>query len=300
MPILDIRSKICTLFAFVTFFVAFSCNGAVASDNLPDRLRNDVTFLADTTHRGREFGEPKEQGAIFYVAKAFRNAGLWTGVQAFRSHGKTGHNVVGLTPGFYSRYILVSAYLDGLGELDGNIYPGADSNASGVAVLMDLASTLSTASFDRRTGIIFVAFDGHGSDMSGSKAFLERYEKEYNIILAVNIDIIGSTLAPVKKNRPDYLIALGGNGFDFSLARANSGIGLHLTYDYYGSRNFTDLFYKSMGDQKWFLAKKIPAVMFTSGITDNTNKLTDTPETLDYEVMAKRVNLIAKWLRSQL
>lgn len=300
MPILDIRNKLCAIFAVAAFFAAICCNGAYAGDSLSDRLRRDVAFLSDTTHRGREFGYPGEQGAIFYVTKSFREAGLWTGVQAFRANGRTGHNVIGLTPGFYSRYILVSAYIDGIGEIDGNIYPGADSNASGVAALIDLASTLSSASFDRSTGIIFVAFDGHGADMSGSRSFMERYRREYNIVLAVNIDIIGSTLAPVRNNRPDYLIALGGNAYDFSLTRANSGIGLHLSYDYYGSRNFTDLFYKSLGDQKWFVEKKIPAVMFTSGITDNTNKLTDTPQTLDYEIMAKRVLLIGKWLRSQL
>lgn len=293
MPVLDIGRKIFPIFSFLLLL------GAAVSAQ-PARLREDVTFLADTTHRGREFGNPKEQGVVFYVARSFRDAGLWTRVHSFRHAGRTGHNVVGMTPGYYDRYILVSAYLDGLGEIEGNIYPGADSNASGVAALMSIARDLSAASFDRNTGIIFVAFDGHGSEMSGSRAFSESFSTELNIVMAVNIDIIGSTLAPVRKNRPDYLIALGGRQYDFSLTRANRGIGLHLTYDYYGSRNFTDLFYKSLSDQKWFLDRRIPAVMFTSGITDNTNKLTDTPETLDYDVMSKRVELISKWIKSQL
>lgn len=284
-----------------------SARGSAAADepqwvaeSLEETLRRDVTFLADTTHRGREFGGAGEQGAIFYITRAFREAGLWTRLQSFRDGDHIGHNVIGMTPGFYSRYVLVSAYVDGLGVIDGKVYPGADSNASGVAALMSLAKSLAKSSFDRGTGIIFVAFDGHASNMSGSKAFLDRLGSEYNIVLMANIDIVGSTLVPVRKNRPDYLMVLGGTGYSFSLERANRGIGLHLSYDYYGSRNFTDLFYKSLGDQKWFISKKIPAVMFTSGITDNTNKLTDTPETLDYEILAKRVRLMSKWIESQL
>lgn len=267
---------------------------------MPESLRADVSFLADSTMCGREFGSPEVQKAVYYVVNSFKEAGLWTGVQCFRTGGKAGHNVIGMTPGFYDRYILVSAYFDGLGTIGGKPFPGADSNASGVAALLELARGLANAAFDSTTGIIFVAFDGHGLDMAGSKAFFDRYFTDYNICLAVNLDILGSTLVPVRKERPDYLIALGGWNYDFSLSRANRDIGLHLSYDYYGSRNFTDLFYKSMGDQKWFVQKKIPAVMFTSGITLNTNKPTDTPETLDYEIMARRVKLISNWLRNQL
>ena len=40
------------------------------------------------------------------------------------------------------RYIVVSAYYDGLGVLDGSIYPGADANASGVGVLLSLVRSL--------------------------------------------------------------------------------------------------------------------------------------------------------------
>lgn len=269
-------------------------------DGLADRLRTDVAFLADSTMRGRELGSPEVQKAVFYVKETFKEAGLWTGVQSFRTGGRTGHNVIGITPGYYERYILVCSYFDGLGVIDGKPYPGADSNASGVAALLNVAGELAKSAFESTTGIIFAAFDGHGANMSGSKAFFDRFYPEYDIYMVVNIDIIGSTLVPVRKGRPDYLIALGGGNHDFSLSKANRDLDLHLTYDYYGSRNFTDLFYKSMGDQKWFVQKKIPAVMFTSGITLNTNKLTDTPETLDYDIMARRVTLIGKWLRNQL
>ena len=303
MPDLKNALKIFIIFS-LSIAAIFGCPvGGYAQnqeDRLPEELRREVVFLADSTMCGRGMGTSEVQRAIFHITRRFMDAGLWTRVQSFRAHDAVGHNVIGVTPGYYDRYILVCAYFDGLGRLGENVYPGADSNASGVAALMYLASRLSAAAYDGNTGIVFVAFDGHASDLAGSKAFMERYGRRYNIELVANIDIIGSTLEPVKKNRPDYLLALGGQAYDYSLSRANREERLHLTYSYYGSSNFTDLFYKSMGDQKWFVQKKIPAVMFTSGITRNTNKPADTPETLDYDVFAKRVRVIARWVKDQL
>ena len=85
-----------------------------------------------------------------------------------------------------------------------------------------------------------------------------------------------------------------------SLENANRGPRLDLGYDYYGSKNFTDLFYRRVSDQRWFLEAGIPAVMFTSGITQHTNQVTDTPATLDYELLRRRIDLISAWLRAQL
>ena len=59
-------------------------------------------------------------------------------------------------------------------------------------------------------------------------------------------------------------------------------------------------FYQRAGDQRSYLEAGIPAVMFTSGITEHTNKISDTPETLDYGLLARRIDLIAAWLRAQL
>lgn len=273
--------------------------GQEGDSGLSESLRRDVVFLADSTMKGRGTGTTEVQRAIFHITRRFIDAGLWTKVQSFRVNGAIGHNVIGMTPGFYDRYVLVCAYFDGIGVMGENMYPGADSNASGVAALMHLASMLSAIP-DGNTGFIFVAFDGHGSDMAGSRAFADEFGKRLNIVLVANMDIIGSTLEPVRKNRPDYLMALGGEMYDFSISKANRDENLHISYSYYGSRNFTDLFYKSMGDQKWFVQKKIPAVMFTSGITQNTNKPADTADALDYEVLAKRVRVIGRWLKSQL
>ena len=67
--------------------------------------------------------------------------------------------------------------------------------------------------------------------------------------------------------------------------------------DYYGSKNFTKMFYR-LSDQRIFVDNKIPAVLFTSGITMNTNKTTDTVSTLDLEILQKRIWLIFHWIET--
>ncbi len=259
-----------------------------------DNLKADVLFLSDSLRGGRGFGSSGNLDAAFHICKSFKTAGLWTRLQPFVQEGVVGRNVIGITPGFYDSYIVVGAHFDGLGSVDGRCFPGADSNASGIAVLLQLARDLARCRMD--TGIIFVAFDGYGADLCGSASFLAESIDKYRISLMVNIDIIGSTSAPLSSDRPDYLIALGAQMYSLALNRLNRVTKLQLSFDYYGSKRFTELFYHDVSDQKWFLDKGIPGVMFTSGITMDTNRQTDTADRLDYSVMARRTLLIENWL----
>ena len=262
----------------------------------PEELRLEVEFFADSLRAGRAMGSPGLQAVTFYLVRQLRDAGLETSVQSFVADGRIGRNVVAVTPGSFSKYVVVGAYLDGLGTLDGTLYPGADANASGLAALLALAREFNDGR-KSSTGLVFVAFDGHNADLAGSRAFLERNRGVWPVSLMVNLDILGSTLAPVRKDRPNYLMALGGREYWFNLESAASRAGIDISFDYYGSDAFTGIFYRQVSDQRWFLEAGIPAVMFTSGITMNTNKASDTPDTLDYDILDRRIRLIAWWLR---
>lgn len=306
--IIIVERNFFTIFANITFIVPLLKAAAkiflilllsaipsrVYSQSLKESLRDDVSFLSDSLNKGREFGEKENLSVAFHINKSFRDAGLWTKFQIYHTGGKTGRNVIGFTPGFYDSYIVVGAHFDGLGFRDGRYFPGADSNASGVAGLLALARA--TAHHKSRTGVIFVAFDGYNDDMSGSSFFLEEICRSYKIDLMVNLDIIGATSAPVREGHPAYLIALGASEYSWQLNSLGRETGIELSYDYYGSPRFTNLFYRDISDQKWFLKKRIPSVMFTSGITMDTNKTSDTSDKLDYDIMAQRVKLIGEWL----
>jgi Zn-dependent M28 family amino/carboxypeptidase len=219
------------------------------------------------------------------------------------------------------RYVIVGAHYDHIGRLGGNIYPGADANASGTIAMLSIAEMFSYMKnmgkvYD--SNIIFVAFDAKEEDMAGSQELWDminygrlkdpvsgRPVTRDKITLMVNIDQIGSTLSPLHEGRDDYMIMLGTHSLKHSkrklLEECNrkSGIGMDIALDYYGSPNFTQLFYR-LSDQKVFVDNRIPSVLFTSGITMNNNKTWDTVESLNMHVLQKRIYLMYLWIEEML
>ena len=277
-----------------------------------DKLYRRIEFLSDSLCAGRATGTRGCSEAAFFIINTFRDNGLLPFSDSYVRHiyaggGVIGHNIIGMIPGSVripcDSYVIVGAHYDHLGILGGKMYPGADSNASGTVAMMSLSDMFSAM---RRSGrvyghnIIFVAFDGHNSGLSGSREFLGRFSKEYPFRMMINLDILGSSLVPPDSSRPDYVIALGGIPYMFALERANRGPGLDISYDYYGSEQFTELFYRRIGDQSWFLDAGVPSLMFTSGITLHTNKVGDTVDTLDLDLLSRRITLIREWLISMI
>lgn len=258
-------------------------------------LRRDVEFLASEACQGRGSGSAGLTEAGFYILRSLRDAGLDPFVQSFEAEGHLARNLIAALRGNpdSDRYVLVCAYYDGLGILGGKRYPGADANASGVAAMLAIAAAL--AADPPRENYLFVALDAHSAGLAGA----DQLYGKWRFSLVVNLDTLGSGLAPVSSYWPDYLIALGASSYHIELQRANRETDLRLYYDYYGSRDFTDFFYRRISDQRIFVSHGIPAVMFTSGITDHTNKESDLPETLDYPLFCRRVQLISRWLRQR-
>lgn len=295
-----------------------------------EKLEREISFLTDSICGGRASGTRGSVESAMWIRRRFEDSGLirindsWTPGFSI-GHRLRGHNVIAMLPGSRSipcdRYIIVGAHYDHLGLIDGKMYPGADSNASGVVAMMNLMEMFSSMRKMGRiyeSNIIFVAFDAKEFDMKGSQALwdLIEYERLKNpltgttiskdkISLMVNIDQIGSSLAPLRKDRKDYLIMLGTPSLDRSrrnvLDKCNvsENINLDIALDYYGSANFTQIFYR-ISDQRVFADNRIPAVLFTSGITMNNNKTWDRTENLDMEVLRKRIWLMFHWLEKMI
>lgn len=293
-----------------------------------EKLRAGVELLADPLCTGRGVGAPGAGWAKAWIREQFRRLDLVpfdsTYVHGFAvADSLKGHNLIGMVPGTSREgrpYVVVGAYFDGLGILGGSMYPGADSNASGVAVLLGLAEMLREMyavghTYDK--SVIFVAFDGKTRDMAGSGAFFRIAERGAlrdpvtgeavtpdRIALMVNIDQVGSTMSPLPSGDPNYLIMLSDprENFRTQLDRCNTRYlcALDLAYDYYGSEDFTRLFFRRVCDQRVFLEHGIPAVMFTSGITMHNNKPYDDPASLDFEVLKRRTDLIFYFLSRNL
>jgi hypothetical protein len=317
----------CLLLLTVTTLVRAQSTGVFISareaEPLADEagLRARVAFFADSLCAGRASGTPGSIHAQSAIAREFAASGLLpangTWFHGFRTlTGGPAHNVMGLLPGFGDKYVIVAAHYDHIGTLHGTLYPGADNNASGVATLLTLARMFQRMKELGKTysrTIIFVALDGKESSLTGSHHLWNeiaggqlrdprtgRTIAPGDIDRMVNIDQVGGTEAPIHPNRPDFLMMLcePENGRRDALLIANQSpeVSLDLGFDYYGSKDFTRVFYRSISDQKPFLDHGIPSVMFTSGITLRNNKVTDVPDSLDYGILRRRVIAIFYYL----
>lgn len=336
-PARKTSSGLCIAAAVLLFLCgpAIQCPGQSAwttNDNAAhnvvweDKLYREICFLSDSLCGGRATGSAGGNEAAFYIIRRFRQEGLMAFEGNYAKHvfaggGLVGHNVIGMLPGSKKApcrsYIIVGAHYDHLGIINGKLYPGADSNASGTVAMLtlsDMFSAMKLLGKTYRSNIIFVAFDANGMNLAGSQALWRMLEAGEltdpltgeavtpdKIKLMVNLDQIGSSLSPLSSGRKDYLIMLGNKSLPKdrqslpALCNTFYETGLEIAHTYYGSEDFTRIFY-TLSDQRPFVENGIPAVLFTSGITMNNNKTIDRPRTLDMGVLRKRIIFIFHWL----
>lgn len=104
-------------------------------------------------------------------------------------------NVIGFVAGkkYPDQFVVLSAHYDHLGMMGETIYPGANDNGSGTAMLLDLAKYYSSPENQPERSIAFVAFSGEEAGLKGSNFFAEHpllpLEK---IQIVINLDMVGS------------------------------------------------------------------------------------------------------------
>ncbi len=288
------------------------------------KIYRQIEFLSDSLCSGRATGTAGNTEAAFWIIRRYRDIGLLPCSQNYSAHfyEPFGRNVIGFLPGSSKRhrdsYIVVMAHYDGLGTLNGTLYPGADSNASGVVAMTSIAEMFAAMRHLGRAygcNVIFAALDAKSASMKGSKALMKMIQDGKlidpvsgepigadKIRLAVNIDQIGGTMSTLRSGRKDFIIMLGEDavGADkkglLSICNLKFGTDLELGYDYFGSKDFTNIFYRRIGDQRAFIENGIPSVMFTSGITMNNNKPSDNVGSLDMNILKRRIWLIFHWI----
>ena len=117
----------------------------------PAKQMRIMEWLADDMNEGRATGTISGQRVAWAITDMFRQYGLEPlfGSSFFQPFiadslsGTRGRNVVGIVRSAVpsDEYVLISAHYDHLGILNGNVYNGADDNASGVTVLLNLADS---------------------------------------------------------------------------------------------------------------------------------------------------------------
>ena len=201
---------------------------------------------------------------------------------------KTDQNVVALLPPPEltddTEYVIVGAHYDhiGRGEIgslarkgeEGQIHNGADDNASGTAVVLELATTLSEAYQKQpekfRRGIIFSLWSGEELGLIGSTHFVNHPIVPLEKITAyINFDMVG-------RLRDNKLILQGvGSSSVWTklIEKRNIPIGFNLTLQ-------EDPYLPT--DVTAFYPKEVPVLSFFTGGHEDYNRPTDDPDTLNY------------------
>ncbi len=168
-----------------------------------DQLMADVRILSADDMEGRDTGAPGGERARAYIVSRLEAIGVGAPpvgrLQPFEAQGRTregaktfnGVNVLGLIEGTRvpDRYIVVTAHYDHVGVNGGQVFNGADDNASGVATMLEVATRLMAAKPEH--SVIFVAFDGEERGLLGAKHFVQAPPVPLaSIAMNLNFDMI--------------------------------------------------------------------------------------------------------------
>ncbi len=289
----------------VLFISLLGCKKDYTHEN---KIKEDVTFLADDKLEGRETGTKGEQEAAAYIVKRFEDMGIQgKGTNNFyqtftfkpknEPHGEvaytensqdstiTGTNVLGYIDNQAENTIIIGAHYDHLGYGgEGSLYKGekaihngADDNASGVAVMLDLAGKLKGV--NTSNNYLFMAFSGEEMGLLGSNYFAKNPTIDSKAVsYMINMDMVGrlkqdSTLAVYGTGTsPIFKQVLSSHNDKFKLIENESGVG--------------------PSDHTSFYLIDIPVLHFFTGQHEDYHKPGDDSEKLNYEGMETISNYI--------
>ncbi|WP_411766193.1 M28 family peptidase [Winogradskyella sp. A3E31] len=300
-----------SLFILIALSLFFSCGEKASYQN---NIKSDVAFLADDSLEGRQTGTKGADDAANYISQRFEELQLQPKgtsgyFQDFSFQPKTdphkevefttntdgsitGKNVIGFLDNGAENTVVIGAHYDHLGfggegslyrEEDKAIHNGADDNASGVAVMFDLAGKLvhktKEAKKKDNNNYLFIAFSGEEMGLLGSNYFSKNptIEKD-SLNYMINMDMVGrmkadSTLAVYGLGTsPIFKQTLKSNNNHFKLVENESGVG--------------------PSDHTSFYLIDLPVLHFFTGQHEDYHKPGDDTEKLNYEGM----NLISDYI----
>ena len=260
----------------------------------PEGMMATVMYLADEKFRGRGIGSPELDQVATFIATKFESVGLLPGGESGGSWYQEWvdpdtkmrmRNVVGVLPGrnpeLARESVVIGAHYDHLDrksaskENDGKVHPGADDNASGVAVLLEMASRLTLVANMERP-IVFVAFTAEETGRKGSRYFVQN-EKRYPVSRAtgmINLDTVGR----LGKGKLIILGAASAKEWGTLFQEAAKPLKLEI------AESAQDL---DSSDQKSFHEAGVPAVQLFTGPHLDYHRPTDTADRIDGKGLAK-------------
>ena len=287
------------------FISIFACRQEYNPEN---KIQEDVAFLADDKLEGRQTGTEGEKTAAAYIANRFSDLNLSPKgtdgyFQEFTFKPKTdphqvvkytikdgdstitGTNILGYIDNNAAKTVVIGAHYDHLGfGAEGSLYRGekaihngADDNASGVAVLLNLVSKLNKT--NTNNNYLFISFSGEEMGLIGSNYFVKNATISVDSInYMINMDMVGrlkkdSTLAVYGVGTtPIFKQTLTAHNDKFKLIAKESGVG--------------------PSDHTSFYLSDIPVLHFFTGQHEDYHKPSDDSDKLNYIGMETISNYI--------
>ncbi len=254
-------------------------------------MKELVDALCSDECAGRAPGTAGGIVARRLVIEALRAAGL----SPIEQKIAVGANLLATIPGATDRWVMVAAHYDHLGIEGSEIYRGADDNAAGVAILVEVARGLAKERL--RRGVIIAAFDAEEpphflENTMGSREWIRRPTVPLDRLdMMICLDVVGHALGP--PGTPDdvrqTLLALGAERSAGTaahvdrLSRAEPGVVV---------RRADAEIIPPLSDYEAFWRKEIPFMLLSCARGRFYHTPQDTPAWLDWAKMAAT----ARWL----
>jgi hypothetical protein len=197
-------------------------------------------------------------------------------------------NVLGFIPGsdpvLRNETVIIGAHRDHFGKQAGLLFAGADDNASGTALLLEVARLLVTAKEGPKRSVLFVSFSGEERGLLGSKLYVRTPARPLERTVAmINIDHVG----------------VGNGKLTVGVSQMPKGLANEAT-ELAGLDNKVKLYgYFPGGDHVPFAKENVPTVaVVSSGTHPSFHQPSDTAETIQLNVLetAVRYVLALTWL----
>lgn len=208
-------------------------------------------------------------------------------IRMFRNNLKTG-NVTSVLPGsdpaLAGEWVVVGAHHDHLGMGGAGsssrmpdttaVHYGADDNASGVAVMIDLAGRMQQSGFKPARSILFISFGAEEQGLLGSRYFTQNPPFSLSDVnLMLNLDMVG-------RMGTDSILQVGGTGTAVEL----KDILTEKNRNYRFRMSLSEAGY-GPSDHAAFYAKDIPVLFFSTGAHSDYHTPNDHPDLLNYSGM---------------
>jgi hypothetical protein len=245
--------------------------------------------LAGSALRGRGAGTDDSRRTAALLADQFRKFGAQPPSEngycaSFEDTQLRDQNVVAHIPPARAEcpWIVMGAHYDALGTDKGGVmYPGADDNASGVSVLMELARLVQAGVVKSKVGLALVAFGAEEAGLTGSKAYVGQPSVPLSKVdMMINVDMAG--------RKPAGYPIVGYEVYGRGKARSSHRVRMA------AASAKTRAVPAQLGDRSdsASFAPHVPTVFLCTMVHADYHKPSDTPDRVDYEQTLRTLRLL--------